>query len=156
MTQPVRLKRVKGVTTISPNGLPIAYVGRGSTWENPFRVEKMSFDGKYAVKVYPDSYLTAILTHTCKAVYDTKEEAKAAAFKCYEIMKFPYKHEEHGNNLKYFFLSQANYEEIRRFLQGKNLSCWCEPDDPTCHAAMLLHIANSDFILPPITPQKKI
>jgi hypothetical protein len=33
-------------------------------------------------------------------------------------------------------------EQIRRGLAGKNLACWCRPDQP-CHADVLLEIANS-------------
>lgn len=38
------------------------------------------------------------------------------------------------------------YDEIRRALAdlaGKNLACWCRPDDP-CHADVLLDLANRD------------
>ena len=40
-------------------------------------------------------------------------------------------------------LGYPSPEEIRRELRGKNLACWCAPDDP-CHADILLEIANSD------------
>ena len=30
---------------------------------------------------------------------------------------------------------------VRKDLRGKNLACWCAPDDP-CHADVLLEIAN--------------
>lgn len=33
--------------------------------------------------------------------------------------------------------------DIRRYLRGKNLACWCKPGDP-CHADVLLEIANSE------------
>lgn len=41
MCNPVRLqrKRTKGFKLISPNGLPIVYVGRGSKWGNPWFLE---------------------------------------------------------------------------------------------------------------------
>lgn len=37
-----------------------------------------------------------------------------------------------------------NFDErdIRHFLRGKDLACWCGPDD-ACHADVLLAIANS-------------
>lgn len=34
------------------------------------------------------------------------------------------------------------YEEIRRELAGRDLACWCPPDQP-CHADVLLAIANA-------------
>jgi hypothetical protein len=38
----------------------------------------------------------------------------------------------------------ANFSErdIRHCLRGKDLACWCAPDEP-CHADVLLRIANS-------------
>lgn len=33
--------------------------------------------------------------------------------------------------------------EIRTFLRGRNIACWCGPSDP-CHGDTLLRIANSD------------
>jgi hypothetical protein len=34
-------------------------------------------------------------------------------------------------------------DEIRRELAGRNLACWCKPDQP-CHADVLLKLANAD------------
>lgn len=38
-------------------------------------------------------------------------------------------------------------EEIRRELAGKDLLCWCPPDQP-CHADVLLKLANSTEEVP--------
>ena len=38
---PIRIQRSRKVKQISPNNLPIKYVGRPSKWGNPFRVEKI-------------------------------------------------------------------------------------------------------------------
>ena len=38
--KPVRLKRIRGVKTESPNGLPVRYVGRGSRYGNPYYIQK--------------------------------------------------------------------------------------------------------------------
>ena len=35
-----------------------------------------------------------------------------------------------------------NERDIRHCLRGKDLACWCPPDQP-CHADVLLRIANS-------------
>ena len=35
-----------------------------------------------------------------------------------------------------------NERDIRHCLRGKDLACWCAPDQP-CHADVLLRIANS-------------
>lgn len=45
---PVRIQRSRKHKQVSPNGLPIVYVGRGSRWGNPFRLVKYS-DGKWAI-----------------------------------------------------------------------------------------------------------
>ena len=42
---PVRIQRSRQHKQVSPNGLPIVYVGRGTRWGNPFRIVKYS-DGK--------------------------------------------------------------------------------------------------------------
>jgi len=34
-----------------------------------------------------------------------------------------------------------SYSEIKVALRGKNLACWCKPDQP-CHADVLLQFAN--------------
>lgn len=41
------------------------------------------------------------------------------------------------------FWDVAIHDFIRNELGGKDLACWCGPDDP-CHAEVLLQIANSD------------
>jgi len=38
--------------------------------------------------------------------------------------------------------SEPNVLSIRMELQGKDLVCWCKPDEP-CHADVLLEIANA-------------
>jgi hypothetical protein len=42
MIKPVRITRSRQHKQVSPNGLPIVYVGRGSKWGNPYRVKKLS------------------------------------------------------------------------------------------------------------------
>lgn len=41
------------------------------------------------------------------------------------------------------FWDAAIHDFIRNELGGKDLACWCGPDDP-CHADVLIEIANSD------------
>jgi len=40
------------------------------------------------------------------------------------------------------FLAEADAENVRADLAGKDLACWCKLSDP-CHADVLLEIANS-------------
>ena len=56
----------------------------------------------------------------------------------YEEMLFPYRH---GGTLEDFYISDANLEDIRRNLAGKDLLCFCPLGQP-CHADVLLKAAN--------------
>lgn len=66
----------------------------------------------------------------------------------------PFPAAEYGvaNSLRYFRevvaggawmrgVSYPRIEEIKAELRGKNLACWCKPDQP-CHADILLELAN--------------
>ncbi len=121
--KPVRIQRSRQYKQVSPNGLQIAYVGRGSRWGNPFRIVKYS-DGKYAIKTDSSELCNDILVNNCHAVYNTKEEAARDAVKCYSLW-LPH------------FVSKSDLNAIKR----KNLSCWCRLDQ-TCHADILLKLAN--------------
>jgi len=43
MNKPVRIQRSRQHKQVSPNGLPIVYVGRPSKWGNPFKVKTEVF-----------------------------------------------------------------------------------------------------------------
>ena len=56
---PIRIQRSRQHKQISPNGLPIKYVGRPTEWGNPFRVGELSphnfkvkMDADHCVQVY--------------------------------------------------------------------------------------------------------
>ena len=69
MTQPVRIKRSRQFKQVSPNGLPITYVGRGSKWGNPFRVVKIG-KNEWSVKLSDNNVSSAkILTKICRFIY---------------------------------------------------------------------------------------
>ncbi len=53
----------------------------------------------------------------------------------------PYTHRGPHNTMEDFLISQANLEDIRLELRGKNLACFCPVGAP-CHANELLRIAN--------------
>lgn len=59
----------------------------------------------------------------------------------------PFSVETHGRSaslLRYrnWLLDEYSVDEIRQDLQGRNLACWCKPDED-CHADILLKLANS-------------
>ena len=66
---PVRIQRSRQHKQVSPNGLPIVYVGRPTKWGNPFIVGKFihqswwdTFDKDDKVKYFSDDYL-AVADH---------------------------------------------------------------------------------------------
>lgn len=128
---PVRIQRSRQHKQVSPNGLPISYVGRGTRWGNPFRLVKYS-DGKWAVKTDGSDRCNELLIKHCHAVYHTRDAAAIDAIKCYNFWLLPYSHKEG---------SMAEIEDAIASLKGKNLSCWCRLDEK-CHADLLLELAN--------------
>lgn len=53
----------------------------------------------------------------------------------------PYSHHGPRSTLTDFHISVANLEEIELVLAGKNVACWCGPND-LCHGDELLKLAN--------------
>jgi hypothetical protein len=98
---PIRIQRSRQKKQVSPNGLPIVYVGRGGRWGNPFRVVKLP-DGRWTIKTDGSEQCSSILTSSCKYSYGTKEEAKYYAIECYKKLIDPY---HHGAELSDFFIS---------------------------------------------------
>jgi hypothetical protein len=41
-------------------------------------------------------------------------------------------------------MKDAEFRELVESLRGKNLLCWCKPDEPTCHAKIWLELANAE------------
>lgn len=139
---PVRIQRSRQHKQVSPNGLPVVYVGRGSKWGNPFRLVKHG--GVWTIKTDGSERCGSILTTHAGFAYDTKEEAARDAVKLYGIWLLPYEHKT--GNVDEFLRSIAVMESIEE-LRGKNLSCWCKIIDKNdnyclCHADLLLELAN--------------
>jgi hypothetical protein len=134
---PVRIQRSRQHKQVSPNGLPIVYVGRGTRWGNPFRLCKLN-NGKFAVSHECDYQLHQITKKVgCdNKHYNTREEAAKDAIRCYSNWLLPYTHE---GTLGEFFQSQAVLEDALLSLKNKNLSCWCKLDE-TCHADYLINL----------------
>ena len=135
---PVRIQRSRQRKQVSPNGLPIAYVGRGTRWGNPFRLVKDS-DGKWAVKTDGSDRCNELLIKHCHAVYDTRDAAAIDAINCYNKRILPYTHKK--GSMVEFYQSKAQIDDAIMSLKGKNLSCWCKPKEK-CHADLLLELVN--------------
>lgn len=127
-TKPIRIQRSRQHKQISPNGLPIVYVGRGSKWRNPFRLVK--HDGIWMIKTDGSERCADILIKNCHAVYPTREAAAKDAVMCYNFWLLPYSSD--GGGMMECLINE---------LKGKNLSCWCKEGE-TCHADLLLKLAN--------------
>lgn len=135
--KPVRLQRSRQRKNESPNGLPNVYVGRGSSWGNPFRV--VEYDGRFRVVGDGTLDVSQILLANTHFDYASKADAAKDAVKCYGLLFMPYSH--NAGNLAQFLQSETFINDVKMHLKGKNLSCWCRPDEP-CHADLLLEVAN--------------
>ena len=112
---PVRIQRSRQHKQVSPNGLPIVYVGRPGKWGNPFKV--VGEVGHWFVLDIDDFPVVT---------FYEKENAIDCAieyFKDYIERKIHFK--------------TLNIKELK----SKNLSCWCKIGEP-CHADVLLELAN--------------
>jgi hypothetical protein len=121
---PIRIQRSRQHKQVSPNGLPIVYVGRGSRWGNPFRIVKYR-DGKWSIKTDKQECVELLVKH-CHAIYYTRESAAVDAIKCYEL----------------WLMKDSLINDAVKVLRGNNLSCWCRLDEK-CHADLLLKLANT-------------
>lgn len=90
------------------------YVGRGSRWGNPYRVEQDKPSGHW----FCHGPGISPLTHPC----GNEEGARLEA-----VNRFRTHAKRTG----------LNCEELR----GKTLACWCRESQP-CHADVLLKMAN--------------
>ena len=120
--QPVRIQRSRQHKQISPNGLPIKYVGRGSKHGNPFKVELL-YNKSWCITTTYGMQCEVLMVNICKPFYDNKEAAVIDAIKCYQEWR-------KGD--------EASIKE----LVNSNLSCWCKLSEK-CHGDILLELANN-------------
>ena len=113
--QPIRMQRSRQHKQVSPNGLPIVYVGRPGKWGNPFKVT----GEKGHWFVLSDNGFPLV----------TFNEKKEAIDCCVENYKEYISHEHNAG--------VVNVNDLK----GKNLSCWCKKDE-ACHADILLELSN--------------
>jgi len=117
MTTPIRLQRsrAKGAKLTSPNGLPVVCVTRPGIFGNPF------------------PWTAAREAGYCGTVLQLKEFS-VEIFRQWVM-----------NNKLYGHFNEERLERLLAALptlRGKNLACWCGPDDP-CNADVLLRLANT-------------
>jgi hypothetical protein len=134
MPQRIQRKRTKGWK--KPDGA--VYVGRGSKWGNPCTQIRMpaldgseweresrlgKTSGQSHAFVHPDK------TVTWHLVQDATREQAVAMFR------------------EWLVLVPRLADAARAELAGRDLMCWCPPDEP-CHADVLLALANTKRIHP--------
>ena len=125
MTTPIRVqrKRTKGwQAPLCGCGCdkPARYVGRGSSWGNPVRVARDEH-GEWLV-IYPNG------------MWRSAPDRREAAFQAVSEYR----------GLRYLsgLDGERNVLIARTELGGHDLMCWC-PLDQSCHADVLLRVANS-------------
>ena len=118
--QPIRIQRSRQHKQVSPNGLPIVYVGRPGKWGNPFSLKQCYVDAALYISVIRHEI------PNCKVDKIWVGYANAIAIQKYK---------------SYMSDNPGLIELAKKDLKGKNLSCWCKKDE-ACHADILLQIAN--------------
>lgn len=112
----VRVQRSRLKKNVSPNELPVVYVGRPGKWGNPFRA--VQEDGLWWVKDNNGNY------------WDTSHLEKQSSI---DVCVRLYSAWIEGKIL----IKKVDLNDLK----NKNLSCWC-PLDCKCHADVLLELAN--------------
>lgn len=127
---PVRIQRSRQRKQVSPNGLPIVYVGRPSMWGNPF---KLVGDMIYVDASHRRKILSPWVLFMDGGGHTVDEVVKIFRSMMMDLNAWPVEEAIY----KRFQLMRDRIKD----LEAKNLSCWC-PLDCRCHADILLEIAN--------------
>ncbi len=82
--KPVRIQKSRQHKMISPNGLPIVYVGRPSKWGNPIKVaEDIGITREKAVEQFAEIFLKLKDDTSYKAIREIKEELGGKNLACW-------------------------------------------------------------------------
>lgn len=130
-----RVQRSRTQKQVSPNGLPIIYVGRPTVWGNPFKL--------FGDMVYVDAgHRRKILD---KWVYLCQGDIEKVLRLYKTVVTGFMQVGEYGIEVDNFHdISQwvKHFKTLHLSdLKGKNLSCWCSLSCQ-CHADILLELAN--------------
>ncbi len=144
MSKPIRIQRSRQHKQVSPNGLPIKYVGRGSKYGNFLKLDNgvILIDTLHTSCGKPNRYgfLHKRWAYLCKgdlnlllSLYNgiLTDNFYFPARIYDEIM-------ERIEDIEYW-TSWCRKLDLTE-LKNKNLSCWCKEE--RCHATILLKIAN--------------
>lgn len=112
--KPIRIQRSRQKKQVSPNGLPIVFVGRGTKYGNPFKLGEQVGNEWKGVFDKNDSY-----------IYLSKGKILKRADVLHLFQKY--------KSLEMSKFSEAN--------KGKNVSCWCSLEE-NCHGDVLMKLWN--------------
>lgn len=110
---PRRMQRIRGRRMAEG----AVYVGRPTMWGNPYRVVRDR--GGWNVTASPRNDLRMLARPVTRRLATIYAVAQYMAL----------------------FDDPARASDARRWLRGRDLVCWCRPDEP-CHADVLLMLAN--------------
>ncbi len=116
--KPVRVQYKRG-QKLPPNTV---YVGRPSRWGNPFPVGMVGRE--VAIDMYRDLLIGCFSPTPLKHLSDGDFADVYARKSIFQ--------KRNGAHAKW---------AVQTFLRGKNLACWCRPEE-ACHADVLLEWAN--------------
>lgn len=111
---PTRIQRSRQKKQVSPNGLPIVYIGRGSKYGNPFKIGEKIGNEWNGVFDKNDSY-----------IYLSRRKALKRKDVLYLFEKY----------------KSLEMSEFKKVNVGKNISCWCKLQEG-CHGDILLNLWN--------------
>lgn len=117
---PTRIQRKRTKGWRMPEGA--VYVGRGSKWGNPYAPGYTCCFGGAMMLEGSDHWEACAAPRMRERCPD---QATAVAWFRELLLSKPYMP-----------------ARARHFLRGRNLACWCPPEQP-CHADVLLEIANA-------------
>jgi hypothetical protein len=121
LIRPVRLQRsrIKGARLVSPNGLPVVYVGRETRWGNPYRVERQGLCWYVRTPLGLPKYCPSEFAARQLAVGLFRSDLLSGSL-------------------------EITVGQVRESLLGRNLACWCKLGDP-CHADPLMCVARGIY-----------
>ncbi|GAA0637598.1 DUF4326 domain-containing protein [Streptomyces thermocarboxydovorans] len=122
MNAPTRIQRRRTKGWRKPEGA--VYVGRGTRFGNPARIAPANDHNSGLLVIWEPNGMPV---GTWPA--DGREARRYAT----ELYRFWITQPEQADTLRMF----------RELLRGRDLMCWCPPDEP-CHADVLLALANEE------------